>query len=338
MLLPGLVYERPETCSIPLRCGELTPAPEEVTQILGVQSVGEPFLSIPSGMSTIYASDCKELLGIPFEKIRGRHDSEIHLQKIRWEFTGVPHRVERRMGGRAPQVSVSVGRRPSHKGKAPVEEDGVGVSESVQGESSHPSSKCVARSSRDAEGVVCDTPDLGDASTFYYEDTVPRQVSLTDDEWEFLFVDRFKGQAHLSVVWVTRRLDYMERVAWGPVIAWEHITSPRPLLGLLAQSFPMIHCWSYGVWDSERIPSRLYYSLFLDTQRVEEINWTPMRVEHVPAVYASSSQAFRTMAHLIFMFLVMPTFPDRVHRQLGLPQTSCEITSPLTPIMVSTVD
>ncbi|ERN11859.1 hypothetical protein AMTR_s00020p00125080 [Amborella trichopoda] len=76
-------------------------------------------------MSTNYASDCKELLGIPFEKIRGRHDSEIHLGKLRWEFTGVPHCAERMMiGGCAPHVSVSMGRRPSHRGKVPVEEDG----------------------------------------------------------------------------------------------------------------------------------------------------------------------------------------------------------------------
>ncbi|ERM98531.1 hypothetical protein AMTR_s00113p00105950 [Amborella trichopoda] len=68
-------------------------------------------------MSTSYASDCKELLGISFEKIRGRHDSEIHIKKLRWEFTRVPHRAERMMGGRAPQFSVSVGRRPSHKGR-----------------------------------------------------------------------------------------------------------------------------------------------------------------------------------------------------------------------------
>ncbi|ERM98767.1 hypothetical protein AMTR_s00082p00164090 [Amborella trichopoda] len=92
---------RLEACSIPLRCGE-------------------PLLSIPPGMSTSYASDCKELLGIPFEKVRGRHDSEIHLGKLRWEFTGVPHCAKRMMGGRAPQDSVSVGRRPSRKGKAPV--------------------------------------------------------------------------------------------------------------------------------------------------------------------------------------------------------------------------
>ncbi|ERM97344.1 hypothetical protein AMTR_s00073p00155750 [Amborella trichopoda] len=29
---------------------------------------------------------------------------------------------------------------------------------------------------------------------------------------EFLFLDRSKGQAHLSVVWATKRLDYLERV------------------------------------------------------------------------------------------------------------------------------
>ncbi|ERN12214.1 hypothetical protein AMTR_s00034p00188100 [Amborella trichopoda] len=74
---------------------------------------------------------------------------------------------------------------------------------------------------------------------------------------KFLFVDRSKGRAHLSMVWATRRLDYLERVAWGPTIvgwlhhhlcsvvggahylggcsiilqvwAWEHITIPRPL-------------------------------------------------------------------------------------------------------------
>ncbi|ERM95451.1 hypothetical protein AMTR_s00008p00255660 [Amborella trichopoda] len=163
-----------------------------------------------------------------------------------------------------------------------------------------------------------------------------------------------------------KRLDYLERVAWGPAImgwlhdhlcsvargacyfggcsifiqdwAWEHITIPRTLPGRLVLSFPTIHCWSYGVWDSERIPSRLYYSLLLDTHAVGEIDWTPMRVELVPTVYTSSSQAFRMTVHLICMFLVLPTFPGRVRRQLGLPQTSCEITLPWTPIMVSTTD
>ncbi|ERN02528.1 hypothetical protein AMTR_s00083p00122040 [Amborella trichopoda] len=268
-----------ETYSIPLRCGELASTLEEVIRILGVRSGGEPFLSIPPRMSTSYAYDCKELLGISLEKINRRHDSEIHLGKLRWEFTGVPHRAERMMGGRAPQVSVFVGRRPSHKGKAPVGEDGVGMSESVQGESSHPSS----RGAGDAEGVGRDIPDLGNGSTFFNEDTG----------------------------WVTRRLDYLKQVVWGSAIvswlhyhlcsvvrgtrylrgcsiflhvwAWEHITIPRPLPGRLAPSFLTIHCWSYG------------------------INWTPMRVEPIPIVYASSSQAFGMTVHLICMLLVMPT-------------------------------
>ncbi|ERN16540.1 hypothetical protein AMTR_s00031p00138370 [Amborella trichopoda] len=255
-------------------------------------------------MSTSYTSECKELVCIPFKKIRGRYDSEIHLGKLR---------------------------RPSHKGKAPVEEDGAGTSESVQGEFSHPSSRGVARSSRDAEGVGHDISDLGDGSAFFDEDIVPPQAFLVYFFGEFLVVDRSKGRAHLSVVWATRRLDYLERVAWGPaIVGWlhhhlcsvargtrylegcsiflqvwvsEHITIPCPLLGRLAPSFPTIHNWSSGVWDSERIPSRLYYSLFLDTQAVGK-----------------------------------PTFPGRVHCQLGLPLMSCEITLPWTPIIVSTID
>ncbi|ERN06755.1 hypothetical protein AMTR_s00005p00110340 [Amborella trichopoda] len=61
-----------------------------------------------------------------------------------------------------------------------------------------------------------------------------------------------------------------------------------------------------------------------------------MRVEPIPATYASSSQVFRMTAHLVCMFLVMPTFLGRVRRQLGLPQTSCEITPPWALVMVST--
>ncbi|ERM95450.1 hypothetical protein AMTR_s00008p00255650 [Amborella trichopoda] len=144
---------RSETCSIPLRCGELAPTLEDVTRILGVRSEGEPFLSIPLIMSTSYAFDCKELLGIPFEKIKGWHDSEIHLGKLRWEFTRVPHRVERMMDGCAPQ-----------------------------GEFSHPSSRGAARSSGDAEGVGHDIPDLGDGSAFFDEDTVPLLAVLIDEE------------------------------------------------------------------------------------------------------------------------------------------------------------
>ncbi|ERM96818.1 hypothetical protein AMTR_s00128p00058460, partial [Amborella trichopoda] len=139
---------RSETCSIPLRCGNLAPTLEDVTQILGVRSEGEPFFSIPPGMSTSYASNCKELL-------------EIRLEKLRWEFTEVPHRAERMMGGRASQVS------------ALVEEDGAGESESVQGEFSHPLSRCAAQSSGDAERDGCDIPDLGNGSTFFDEDTMP---------------------------------------------------------------------------------------------------------------------------------------------------------------------
>ncbi|ERN12240.1 hypothetical protein AMTR_s00034p00218780 [Amborella trichopoda] len=134
-------------------------------------------------MSISYASDCKELLGIPFEKIRGRHDSKISLGKIRWEFTGVSHRAERMIGGRASRVSVSVSRRPSHRGKAPMEEDAAEVSESVQGESSHPSTEGAARSSGDAEVAGHDTPDLGYRSALFDEDMVSPQVSLTDEEW-----------------------------------------------------------------------------------------------------------------------------------------------------------
>ncbi|ERN02292.1 hypothetical protein AMTR_s00084p00075840 [Amborella trichopoda] len=174
---------KPETYSISLRSDELAPTLEDVTWILGVWSEGEPFLSSPPGMFTSYASDCKELLGVPFEKIRGRHDSEIYLGQLRWEFTGVPHCAERMIGGRAPHVSVSLGRRPSHREKAPVEENGAGVSELVKGESSHLSTRGAARSSGDAEGVWRDTPNLGDGSTFFDEDTLTPQVLLIDEEW-----------------------------------------------------------------------------------------------------------------------------------------------------------
>ncbi|ERN12074.1 hypothetical protein AMTR_s00035p00192740 [Amborella trichopoda] len=105
-------------------------------------------------MSTSYVSKYKELLGIPFEKIKGRHDSEIHLGKLRWDFTGVPHLTERMMGGRAPQ-----------------------------GESSHPSSRGAARSSGDAEQVERDIPYLCDGSAFFYVDTAPPQALLTDEDW-----------------------------------------------------------------------------------------------------------------------------------------------------------
>ncbi|ERN06754.1 hypothetical protein AMTR_s00005p00110250 [Amborella trichopoda] len=77
---------------------------------------------------------------------RGRHDSVISLGKLRFEFTGVPHCAGRVMGGHPPHVSVSVGMRPSRRGKAPMEEDGAGESESVQGESSQPSTRGAARS------------------------------------------------------------------------------------------------------------------------------------------------------------------------------------------------
>ncbi|ERM98516.1 hypothetical protein AMTR_s00113p00028160 [Amborella trichopoda] len=118
------------------------------------------------------------------------------------------------------------------------------------------------------------------------------------------------GWLYYHICCVTRGARYLRGCAiFLQVRAWEHITIPRPLPGRLVPSFPTIHCWLYRVWDSERLPSRLYYSLFLDTQAVGEIDWTPMRVELVPTVYASSSQAFKTTAHLSCMFLVMFTFP-----------------------------
>ncbi|ERN10447.1 hypothetical protein AMTR_s00026p00224190 [Amborella trichopoda] len=132
-------------------------------------------------MSSSYASDYKDLLGILFEKIWGRHELEINLGKLRWEFTVVPHHAERMMGG---WVSVTVGRRLSHKGKTPMEEDDADASDSEQGESSHPSSRGATRSSEDAEGVGRNISDLGDGSAVFDEDTVPPQAWLTDEEWQ----------------------------------------------------------------------------------------------------------------------------------------------------------
>ncbi|ERN03612.1 hypothetical protein AMTR_s00042p00211290 [Amborella trichopoda] len=112
------------------------------------------------------------------------------------------------------------------------------------------------------------------------------------------------------MVWAAKDLDFLERVAWGWAIvgwlhhhlcgvakgarylggcsillqvwAWEHITIPRPLPGRLTPSFPTIHRWSYGVWETEEVFLRLYYSLFLDTQAIGEIDWTPMSVDPIP--------------------------------------------------------
>ncbi|ERN10637.1 hypothetical protein AMTR_s00028p00194160 [Amborella trichopoda] len=163
------------------------------------------------------------------------------------------------ISGRAPRVSVSIGRRLSYRGKAPMEEDGAGVSESVQGEFSHPSTRGAARLPGDAKGVGCDTPNLGDGSAFFYEGMVPPQVLFTDEEW--------RKQEREDPRYTRAGYD---RGRAGGVPEWEHITIPRPLPSRLAPSFPTIHRWSYGVLASERIPSWLYYSLFLDTQAVGE--------------------------------------------------------------------
>ncbi|ERN04674.1 hypothetical protein AMTR_s00076p00121030 [Amborella trichopoda] len=152
---------------------------------------------------------------------------------------------------------------------------------------------------------------------------------------EFLFADRYKGRAHLSVIWMTRQLDYLERVAWGLAIvgllhhhlcsvargasylggcsillqvwAWEHITIPRPLPGRLAPSFPTIHCWSYGVWDSKRIPSLLYYLLLLDI--------TSLRAERDSAVDERESIA-EDFEHLRQIFDRMVTERDSMRDEL----------------------
>ncbi|ERM93759.1 hypothetical protein AMTR_s00004p00269090 [Amborella trichopoda] len=68
------------------------------------------------------------------------------------------------------------------------------------------------------------------------------------------------------------------------------------------------------------------------------IDWTPMRVDPIPPVYAVSSRTFRTTTHLISMFLVMSYFPCRVRHQFGLPQSSFDITPPRTSIIVSIAD
>ncbi|ERM93883.1 hypothetical protein AMTR_s00139p00081730 [Amborella trichopoda] len=250
---------RSETCSILLRCSEVAPTLADVTRILGARSEGESFLSIPPGMSTSYASDYKELFGIPFEKIKGRHDSEIHLGKLRWEFTGVPHCAERMIGGRAPPISIFLGRRPSRWGKGLMEEDGVGGMQREFGR---------------------DTPYLSDGSTFFDEDTVPPQCGKRS-----------------------------------------------PLLGELFDLSPGLGLEAHHPSSSS---SRSTGTIIPDNSLlvIWNIEWTPMRVEPIPATYVTSSQAFRTTVHLICMLLVMPTFLGEVHRQLSLPQTSCEITLP----------
>ncbi|ERN14574.1 hypothetical protein AMTR_s00038p00129890 [Amborella trichopoda] len=187
---------------------------------------------------------------------------------------------------------------------------------------------------------------------------------------EFLFPDRTKGRAHLSVVWAWKQVtipcplsnqlapsfltihrwsygvweteDVFSRLYYSlfldsqtarEVWAWKHITIPCPLPNRLAPSFLTIHRWSYGVWETEDVFSRLYYSLFLNSQTAREIDWTPMRV---PAAYAASSRALKTTTHLICMLLVMPYFLGRVRHQFGFPQSFFEITLPWTP--VNTVD
>ncbi|ERN18495.1 hypothetical protein AMTR_s00192p00040340 [Amborella trichopoda] len=132
---------KPETGSIPLRCVERALTLEDVTRILGVRSEG---LSILLKSSISYASDFKELLGIPFEKIKGRSESDIQLGKLRWDFTHVPRSAEGMTSGRAPHISISVASRPSHK-----------------------------------EGVGCDIPELDDIDI----DVVPPPVLLFDEEW-----------------------------------------------------------------------------------------------------------------------------------------------------------
>ncbi|ERN10413.1 hypothetical protein AMTR_s00026p00183720 [Amborella trichopoda] len=170
-------------------------------------------------------------------------------------------------GDRAPHILISTASRPSHRGKAPMEEDSEsrspGVNELVQGESSRPLTRATirglakssVRSSGNPEGVECDTPEFDDVDMdggAILDEYTCRQGSPL-----------FGGCSILLQVWV-----------------WEHINIPRPLSGRLALSFSIIHRWSYGVSETEKVFSRLYYSL--DTQVTGEINWTLMRVDHVP--------------------------------------------------------
>ncbi|ERN11858.1 hypothetical protein AMTR_s00020p00124950 [Amborella trichopoda] len=185
---------------------------------------------------------------------------------------------------------------------------------------------------------------------------------------EFLFVDRSKGRAHLSMVWTTRQLDYLEglfNLPSGLGVGAHHHSSPSSRstdaiilddsllviwsVGFLEDPFAVVlltvlgHsgrrgdelCALFFLSSFSSSSSPLYPSLFdFDISFFDfQIDWTIMRVEPVHAAYTSSFQAFRTMIHLICMFLVTPTFSSRVRHQLGLPQTSCEITLPWTPIM-----
>ncbi|ERM98830.1 hypothetical protein AMTR_s00093p00160790 [Amborella trichopoda] len=194
---------RPDTCSIPLRCGEHAPTLEDVTRILGVRSEGKPILSIPLRMFRSYASNYKELLDIRLENTRGRHDSKIHLRKLRWDFTGVAHRVERMIGGGAPRVSIFVGRRPSHRGKGPMEVDGAGERERIRDAHERAMIEDELEVFRQEVDLTIDHGPLSDSEIYF---------------GELLFLDRSKGRAHLLVVCVIKQLDYLERVAWRPSI------------------------------------------------------------------------------------------------------------------------
>ncbi|ERN16153.1 hypothetical protein AMTR_s00030p00220820 [Amborella trichopoda] len=137
----------------------LLPTLEDVTKILGVPSEGKPFLSIPSGASTSFASECTELLGVPLESIWVRTDMEIHLGKLRH----LAH-TEEDDGLREP------------------EESGQAQGESIQcltsttararrrlGESS-------AQTSRYSKGVNCDVSEPGDIDA---EDRIPSDEDTT---------------------------------------------------------------------------------------------------------------------------------------------------------------
>ncbi|ERM97840.1 hypothetical protein AMTR_s00118p00111160 [Amborella trichopoda] len=152
-------------------------------------------------------------------------------------------------GGRVHHILISAASRPSQIGKVPMEEDrdpeGVGCDilklDDVDIDAVPPPVLLSDEEWREQErerireahewAMIKDDPEL-----FRQEvDLTINNGPLSDDErcslWaflaylfgEFLFPDRSKGRAHLSVVWVTRRLDYLERVAWGQaIVGWLH--------------------------------------------------------------------------------------------------------------------
>ncbi|ERM98417.1 hypothetical protein AMTR_s00072p00102490 [Amborella trichopoda] len=255
-------------------------------------------------------------------------------------------------GGRAPHISISAASRPSHRGKAPMEEGsesrGPGVSGSVQGESSHRPTRVAVRalaessvrSSGDPEGVECDSPKLDDVDM----DAVPPPTLLSDEEWREQERERIRDTHEWAMIEdepkvirqeVDLTIDHgpLSDEGWIILSKWPgvrrlwagytiiFVVSPRgPAIRGIVQFFSRFGSGNISLFLTHfQVDQHCHFRLFI-ADRLDSYESRPYPIS-LCCVFSD----FQDNDPFDYMFLVMPYF-------------SGQITPPWTPIMISTAD